>query len=74
MWKENKSEINVDKVSDTKFYTNRYNTFPHLIIFQKLLGNQKAYALSDPLTINLIGKENGHICIHFLKLSEYHKS
>ena len=41
MWKENKSEINWDKVSDTKFYTNRYNTFPHLIIFSKAFRNQR---------------------------------
>ena len=68
MWKENKSEINWDKVSDTKFYTNRYNTFPHLIIFSKAFRKSKAYALSDPLTINLIGKREWANLYPFLEV------
>ena len=48
--------IRGEKVSDSKFYTNIYNTFPHLIIFSKAFRKSQAYALSNPLSINLIGK------------------
>ena len=56
MWNQNKDIINLDKVSETEFYTNRYNTFPHLIIFAKAFKNSTAYIQSDPLSINLIGE------------------
>ena len=55
-WKEHKSEINLEKINDTNFYTNIYNTYPHLIIFLKAFKKSIAYAVSDPLSINLIGK------------------
>ena len=56
MWMENKSIINIEEISDKNFYTNIYNTFPHLIIFSRAFRNSIAYAQSEPLSINLIGE------------------
>ena len=56
MWSESKFIVDLDKISETDFYTNIYNTFPHLIIFSRAFKNSKAYAQSKPLSINLIGE------------------
>ncbi len=55
-WKKNKTVVKINEVSDSKFYTNKYNTFPHIYIFAKAFMNSKAFIQHKPLSINLIGK------------------
>lgn len=55
-WKDNKKIVKLNEVSDSRFYTNKYNTFPHIFIFAKAFMHSKAYIQHEPLTINLIGK------------------
>ena len=55
-WHKNKHKIDLEKINDSNFYTNQYNTFPHLIIFANAFKNSQAYIQHEPLSINLIGE------------------
>ena len=55
-WKNNKHIVKLDQVADSRFYTNKYNTFPHIFVFAKAFMNSNAYIQHKPLTINMIGK------------------
>ncbi len=55
-WHKSKYKINIEKINESDFYTNEYNTFPHLIIFADAFKNSKAYIQHIPLSINLIGE------------------
>ena len=55
-WHENKHNVDLSKISDQNYYTNKNNSFPHLIIFANAFKYSKAYIQHDPLSINLKGE------------------
>lgn len=64
IWNNNLHVIDEKKISDVRFYSNFYNTAPHVKIWSAGFCKKLAYFISDPLTANIHGPRSddwGHL-------------